>query len=60
MKYTVIVTEHLRKNVFVEAESGEEAKAKAEAMWEAGEVEIDYGNFSDVTYESVEVKEDGL
>jgi len=60
MKYMVIVTEHLRKNVFVEAESGEEAKVKAEAMWEAGEVEIDYGDFSDVTYEAVGVKEDGV
>lgn len=60
MKYMVIVTEKLSKNVFVEAKSDEEAKAKAEAMWVAGEVEIDYGNFSDVTYEAVGVNEYGV
>lgn len=54
MKYQVTVTEHLSKKVFVEAESAEEAKAAAEMMWWTEEIKLDYGDFSDVTYEAVE------
>lgn len=60
MKYQVTVTEHLSTTVLVEAKSKDEAKAIAEKMWMTEEVKLDYDNFSDVTYEAVEVNDNGV
>lgn len=54
-EYKVTITETLKKTVFVEAESQDEAEQIAADKWAEGEYILDADNFTEVDYEAEDV-----
>lgn len=52
--YSVLVTEILERTVEITASSENEALEKAYEMWSSGEIDLDYRDHVDVSYQVAE------
>lgn len=51
MEYKVRITEHLEKDIFVEAETKEEALEEVKRRYHNGEIILDADNYTDTKFE---------
>lgn len=52
MKYEVIITETLRRRIYVEAENAEKAKAYVEEQYWDGDIVLDASDYVDTKFEA--------